>query len=84
MLYLEVGQWASARADGEAVLALNPKSALGYLVLAGAYGSQDQLPEAVDALHQAADLAHAQGNDTLYALIKIRLGVLMGGGGVSP
>lgn len=85
MLYLEVGQWASARADGEAALALNPESALGYLVLAGAYEAQDQLPEAVDALHQAADLAHAQGNDTLYALIKIRLGVLMGGGGgVSP
>jgi hypothetical protein len=39
----------------------------------------------VDALQQAADLALAQENDTLYALIKFRLGVLMGGsGGIGP
>jgi len=85
IVYLELGQWESARADAEAVLALNPESALGYWILGGAYEAQGQIPEARDALQQAADLAFAQGDNTLYALLKVRLGVLMGGsGGVGP
>ena len=85
IVYLELGQWESARADAETVLALNPESALGYFILGSAYEAQGQIPEAKNALQQAADLALAQGDDTLYAMLKIRMGVLMGGSsGVGP
>jgi tetratricopeptide (TPR) repeat protein len=81
MIYLDVGQWESARARAEAALVLNPESAQGYFILASSYEAQGQITEAVDALQQAAELAYAQGDDTLYVLIKLRLGTLMGGSG---
>jgi tetratricopeptide (TPR) repeat protein len=84
MIYLEISQWESAQADAEAALDLNADAVMGYWILGGVYEAQGQIPEAVEALQQAADLAIAQGNDALYALIKFRLGVLMGGGGVGP
>jgi tetratricopeptide (TPR) repeat protein len=84
MIYLDVGQWESARARVEAALALNPESAQGYFILASSYEAQGQITAAVDALQQAAELAYAQGDDTLYVLIKLRLGALMGSGKVDP
>jgi len=79
MIYLELGQWESAQTDAQAALALNPESALGYFIAGSAYEAQNQIPETVEAWSKAADLAFAQKNDTLYALIKLRLGTLMGG-----
>lgn len=85
MIYLELGQWESAQADAETTLALNPESTMGYFIEGGVYEAQGQIPEAIASLKQAADLANAQGDDSLYALIKFRLGVLMGGsGGIGP
>jgi tetratricopeptide (TPR) repeat protein len=85
MIYLELNQLESALADAKAALTQNPESTLGYLLIGSVYEAQGQIPEAMDALQQAADLALAQENDTLYALIKFRLGVLMGGsGGIGP
>jgi len=81
MVYLQFSQWESAQADAEAVLALDADSVMAYWILGSAYEALNQVPEAVQALQQAADLADAQGNDALYALIKVRLGVLLGGGG---
>ncbi len=81
MIYLKLGRWESAQADAQAVLALNPESALGYYILGNVYEAQNQITEAMNALEQAADLAYAQGDNSFYALIKIRLGVLMGSSG---
>jgi len=36
----------------------------------------EQIPQAYQALSKAADLAFEQGDDTLYAIIKINLGYL--------
>lgn len=85
MIHLQLGQWEAAQSDAEAALVLNPELVLGYWILSGVYEAQGQIQEATAALQQAADLAFAQGNDPLYAMIKIRLGVLMGGGsGIGP
>jgi len=84
MVYLDVGQWESARARAKAALALNPESARGYFILASTYEAQGQIVDAVDALQRAAELAYAQGDDTLYVLIKLRLGALTGSGKVNP
>lgn len=85
MVFLDLEQWESARADGKAALALNPESTMGYFILGNVYEAQGQIPEAANALARAAELANAQGDNTLYVLIKYRLGVLMGGsGGVGP
>jgi len=79
IVYLEMGQWESAQVDAQAALTLNPESALGYFIAGSAYEAQGQISEAVEAWSQSADLAFTQKNDTLYALIKLRLGTLMGG-----
>lgn len=85
LVFLEVGQWELAQDDAEAALALDPESALAYLILGSVYEAQSQIPEAVEALTQAADLANTQGNSALYALLRYRLGILMGGsGGIGP
>jgi len=85
IVYLQLNQWEAAQADAETALALNPESVLGYWILGGVHEAQGQMQEAINALQQAADLASAQGNDTLYAMIKIRLGIMMGGGsGIGP
>jgi tetratricopeptide (TPR) repeat protein len=85
IVYLQLNQWEAAQADAEAALALDPESVLGYWILGGVHEAQGQMQEAINALQQAADLASAQGNDALYAMIKIRLGIMMGGGsGIGP
>ena len=81
MIYLETGWEELALVDAKAILGLNPKSAMGYLILGSAHEAQEHISEAVAALQRAAELADAQGDSTLYALIKMRLGVLMGGSG---
>lgn len=78
MIYLELDQWEAAQSDSEAALALNPESALAYFILGNAHEAQGQLSEALKAFEQAADLALAQEDNSFYALIKFRLGVLMG------
>lgn len=85
MIRLELGQFDEARIDAEKATGYDPESTMGYLVLGGAYEAQGQVPEAVDALQKAASLANAQGNNSLYALIQIRLGMLLqGSGGPAP
>jgi len=85
IVYLQLNQWEAAQADAEAALALDPESTLGYWILGGVHEAQGQIQKAINALQQAADLASTQGNDTLYAMIKIRLGIMMGGGsGIGP
>jgi len=79
MVYLDLGQWESARARAGEALALNSESARGHFILGSSYEAQGQISEAVDALQRAAELARAQGDDILYVLIKLRLGVLLGG-----
>jgi tetratricopeptide (TPR) repeat protein len=85
IVHLQLSQWEAAQSDAEAALALNPELTLAYWILGGVYEAHGQIQEATSALQQAADLAFAQGNDPLYAMIKIRMGILMGGGsGTGP
>jgi tetratricopeptide (TPR) repeat protein len=85
MIYLELGQLELAQADAKEALNLHPESAMAYLIRASVYESLGQIPEAIDDLEQAAALANAQGNASLYALIRYRLGLLMSSGsGIGP
>jgi len=81
MIYLQMGQTGAAQLDAAQALSLAPDFPLAYLLLGGVYEAQGRVPEAVTALETAAQLADAQGDDTLYVLIKVRLGVLMGRSG---
>ena len=48
-----------------------------YIAVAEMYIAQGDLDKAIADLNKAADLAQAQGNDTLYATARVRLGSLM-------
>jgi cytochrome c-type biogenesis protein CcmH/NrfG len=80
MIHLELERVESALADAEKAIAHDPESTVGHLVLGSALEAQGRFSQAVTALEKAASLADAEGNSSLYALIQIRLAVLLQGG----
>jgi len=75
-IYLQLKQIDAALEDGFQATAAAPDSAEAWFLLGRVYTALEQIPQAHQALSKAADLAFEQGNDTLYAIIKINLGYL--------
>ena len=63
--------------DMNALLAKTPDIPEAYYVRAGAYESLKERGLAIADLNKCADLAQAQGNDTLVATARVRLGMMM-------
>ncbi len=75
--YLDLGQTQAALADAQAVVGLNPDSAMGYLMLGRAYERAGSYTQAVDAYTRASTLAEAQNNLEIAAIARVQLGMLM-------
>ena len=69
--------YVSALSYADQAIALAPDSAQAYLIRAGIYESGKQRVEAVADLERSVDLAQAIGEDELYVLAKMRLGMLL-------
>ena len=75
--YIAAGLAQKALEDGQAILALNPQSAVGYMLLAQAYQGKEDYNSAIAALDKAAALADQQNNPQLVAQAKVQAGFLM-------
>ncbi len=75
-IYLQLKQTEAALEDGLQATVAAPDSAEAWFLLGRVYTALEQIPQAHQALSKAADLAFEQGDDTLYAIIKINLGYL--------
>jgi tetratricopeptide (TPR) repeat protein len=75
--YLIANQAPAALADAQALLALDPQSAPGYMLLGRAQEWLENYPEAIAAYQQAATLAEAQGDFQLTGLARVNMGMLM-------
>ena len=87
MAYGQLGDADRALADGQEAVRLDPNLARAHLVLAGAYEAKGNINAAMDELEATANLAHEQGNDSLYVIAKTREGMLLQrglGGALSP
>lgn len=76
-VYLLLDQAPAALADAEAVIALDPQSPTGYMLLGRAHEWLGNYMEAIDAYEQAATLAEAQGDFQLAGTVRVNLGMLM-------
>ncbi len=75
-ILLQLGRADAALEAGQQAVALNPDSVEAWFLTGRAHTVLEQIDLAYDALSKAADLAFEQGDDTLYAIIKINLGYL--------
>jgi len=73
--YQRVGEAESAMARVQEAIELAPDLAMAYMIRGGLYEEMDQIPEAAADFERAAELAHEQGNDQLYVMAKVRLGM---------
>ena len=69
--------YMSALTYADQAIALAPNSTQAYLIRAGIYEAAKQRAEAVADLERAGDLAQANGETELQALVKMRLGMLL-------
>ncbi len=75
--YLQIGDVDAAMADAETVIALDPESAEGYLLLGQAYEFSEQYSQAIQTYEKASTLANEQNRPDLAAIARIRLAYLM-------
>ena len=75
--YLIANQAQAALADAQTLLALDPQSAPGYMLLGRTQEWLENYPEAIAAYQQAATLAEAQGDFQLTGLARVNMGMLM-------
>ena len=74
---LALGNNDRAIADMTASIQMNPSAPEAYFLRASAFENKNEVDHAMADLNMAADLAQKQGNDTLYATARVRLGTLM-------
>jgi tetratricopeptide (TPR) repeat protein len=75
--YLLLDQMPNALADAEAVIALDPESASGFMLLGRTNELLGDYPAAVVAYEQAAALAEIQGDFQLAGTARVSMGFLM-------
>ena len=73
--YERVGDLEAAMTQVEEAIALDPDMALAHMIRGGLYEGMEKLPEATADYERAAALAQEQGNDQLYVIAKVRLGM---------
>ena len=79
-IYSQLGDIVKALADGQDAVVLDPDLATAHLVVAGAYETNGDVQQALQELEITAQLAQADGNDTLYVIAKSRQAMLMQSG----
>lgn len=79
-LWQQLGNPAEALSLAENVLATHLDSAEGWYIAGQAHAALGDTPQAREALSKAAELALAQGNDSLYVIAKTNLTYLLPGG----
>lgn len=75
--YYDVGELEKALTAINEAIELAPDSAQAYLIRASVYETQDKVALAIEDLERSADLAQAQGQDSLYVLARMRMGMLL-------
>lgn len=75
-LLLQLGRPEEAKALAEEAIDINPDFAEGWFLMGQIYEQLNQIPQAFDAMNIAADLALEQGNEQLYAIIRVNMGYL--------
>ncbi len=79
-LWQQLGNPTEALSLAENVLATHLDSAEGWYIAGQAHAALGDIPQAREALSKAAELALAQGNDSLYVIAKTNLTYLLPGG----
>ncbi len=79
-LVQQMGNPAEALSLAEGVIAQHPDSAEAWYIAGQAHAALGEIPQAREALSKAAELALAQGNDSLYVIAKTNLTYLLPGG----
>jgi tetratricopeptide (TPR) repeat protein len=75
LLRMNMGE--AALIDARELIAIQPDSAMGYLILGQSHISLENYDEARTALEQASDLAERQGMAIIAAQARIQLAMLM-------
>ena len=73
--YQMAGELESALTAVEEALEADPDLAMGYMTRGGIYESMGEMQKAAADYERTASLAHEQGNDPLYVIAKVRLGM---------
>ena len=84
-LLLQLNEFERSLALAEQAIALNPESANAWFLSGQSYERLGDIGRAYEDMNKAADFALAQGDDTLYAIIKVNIGYLspgIGSGGL--
>ena len=79
-LLQQMGKTGEALSLAEGVIAAHPDSAEAWYLAGQAHAALGEIPQARESLSKAAELALAQGNDSLYVIAKTNLTYLLGGG----
>ena len=80
LAFVRLGDYARVITDTNTVLEKYPDSAEAYYVRATGYEGSGDRVQAIADLEKCADLAQAQGNDSLFAQARVRMGTLMQAG----
>ena len=78
--YSSVGKMDPALDAAEEAVALAPESAQAYLIRGGVYEATGQRGEALTDYELSGELAREQGEDALYVLARMRMGMLLQSG----
>ncbi|NPA90053.1 MAG: tetratricopeptide repeat protein [Chloroflexi bacterium] len=77
MAYLHVGDAKKALREAQQAVRLRPDDAEAYFYLGNAYELLSDVPHALEAYEKASELAQAQGQEQLYAVIRVRMAYLL-------
>jgi tetratricopeptide (TPR) repeat protein len=78
--YSSVGELDQALEAAEEAVELSPESAQAYLIRGGVYEATGRRPEALADYELSGELAREQGEDALYVLARMRMGMLLQSG----
>ncbi len=75
--YLQVGLVDKALDEAQRAVELQPQSAEAYFFLGNAHEARGEIPAALQAYERASQLAEAQDNAQLLAIIRVRMAFLL-------
>jgi tetratricopeptide (TPR) repeat protein len=75
-ILLQFGKREEAKTLAEEAINLNPNFAEGWFLLGQVYDELGDIPQAFEAMNTASELALEQGNEQLYAIIRVNMGYL--------
>jgi tetratricopeptide (TPR) repeat protein len=78
--YSSIGEMDQALEAAEEAVELSPRSAQAYLIRGGVYEAIGRRAEALTDYELSGELAREQGEDALYVLARMRMGMLLQSG----